>query len=93
MERRAGNEAERPLIGEAYKAQDEVDYLECRHGLDSAVQVLGEEVPEDLGPEEALDGGSQLVCGQLAGAKCCGGGARRTGGSREDDEASPVVFD
>ena len=35
--------------------------MEDRDGLDGAVEVLGREVPEDLGPEEAIDGGGDLV--------------------------------
>jgi hypothetical protein len=35
--------------------------LEDGEGLDHDVERVGEEVPEDLGPDEALDGGADLV--------------------------------
>lgn len=54
-------EAERPLEAEHGDAQHEVDDLEGGERLDRAVEVGGEEVPEDLGPEEAVDCGGYLV--------------------------------
>jgi hypothetical protein len=59
---RAGNEAKRPLPGDHEDAEDEVDDLQEGEGLDGAVEVLGQEVPEYLGPEEAFKGGCYLVC-------------------------------
>ena len=64
--------------------------MEDREGLDSGVEVFGEEVPEDLGPEEAFEGGSALVDGgsenDEAGpvvldefAHCCEGRGSRPG--------------
>lgn len=57
----AGNEAERPVPGEHDETGEEVEDLEDRHRLDGAVEVLGQKVPEDFGPEEAVDGGGDLV--------------------------------
>ncbi|KAH6610863.1 hypothetical protein Trco_000883 [Trichoderma cornu-damae] len=57
----AGNEGEGPFQGEHGHAQEQVDDLEDGGGLDGGVERLGEEVPEDLGPEEALDSGANLV--------------------------------
>ena len=37
--------------------------MEDGEGLDGAVEIFGEEVPEDLGPEETLKGGGALVDG------------------------------
>lgn len=55
-------EAERPLEREQDEAEDEVDGLQDGDRLDGRVQRLGEGVPEDLGPEVALDRGGDLVC-------------------------------
>jgi len=35
--------------------------LEYGERFDGTVEILGEEVPEELGPEEAFKGGSYLV--------------------------------
>jgi hypothetical protein len=35
--------------------------LEDGEWFDGGVEVFGEEIPEDLGPEEALEGGGALV--------------------------------
>jgi hypothetical protein len=62
VERGAGEEVQRPFEGEHEDAQDEVDDLEYGDGLDTAIEGLGEEVPEDLGPEKTFNRGSNLVC-------------------------------
>lgn len=59
---RASNEAQGPLPCEHEETQDQVDNLQYRNGLANGVKVAGQEVPEYLGPEEALDGGNHLVC-------------------------------
>lgn len=59
---RAGDEAKRPFESKHPQAEDEVDGLQDRDGPDSRVKRPGEEIPEDLGPNEALDGGADLVC-------------------------------
>lgn len=57
----AGEQGQRPLQSDHGDAEDEVDDLEDGEGLDHDVERVGEEVPEDLGPDEALDGGADLV--------------------------------
>lgn len=52
---------ERPFPSEGEDAEDEVEGLEDGNRVDGAVEVGGEEVPEDLGPEEAFEGGGDLV--------------------------------
>lgn len=66
MECGTREEAERPLIGKAEDAEEEIDNLESRNGLNSAVEVLGKEIPENLGPEKAFNRGRNLVCWLLA---------------------------
>lgn len=61
MESSSGNKAERPFVGNAEEAKEEVEDLEGGNRLDSAVEILGEEVPENLGPEEAMDSSQNLV--------------------------------
>lgn len=63
VEAGAGEEAEGPLPGEADEAHDDVDDLEGGHGLDGDIEVLGQKVPEDLGPKKGLDAGGDLVGG------------------------------
>ena len=46
-----------PLPAEDEEGEEQVEDLQDGHGLDGAVEVLGQEVPEDLGPEEAGEGG------------------------------------
>lgn len=62
MERGLRDELEGPLPGEDDEPADNVDDLQGGEGLHRAVEVGGEEVPEDLGPEEAVDAGGDLVC-------------------------------
>ena len=61
MQAATGEESDGPLPRQAQDAHQDVDNLEGGHGLDGAVEVLGQEVPEDLGPEEGFDGGAYLV--------------------------------
>ena len=92
---RAREEGERPLPREADDAEDEVYDLEDGEGLNGRVQVLGQEVPEDLGPEEGLEGGCYLVCGFVSSCSdgwMCGIWAL-TGSSCQDDQPRPVVLD
>lgn len=62
----AGDGGEGPLEGEHAEAEEEVDDLQDGDGLDGAVEVLGGKVEEDLGPEEAGDGGGDLVLGGVS---------------------------
>lgn len=103
MDGGAGDELQWPFVGQAHETENEVDDLKSGEGLDGAIEVLGEEVPEDLGPEEAFNGGSNLVWRALilalgsttAGRRKASGKKElgRTDGGGEDDEARPVVLD
>ena len=55
-------EAKRPLKRNGEDAKHEVQQLQHRYRLDGRVEVAGGKVPEDFGPEEAFNGGSNLVC-------------------------------
>ena len=57
----SGDEGEGVLHGDAGESEDQVDDLQDGEGLDGTVEVLCEEVPEDLWPEEGLEGSSHLV--------------------------------
>lgn len=63
MKAGASEESERPLPSKTDKAHEDVDDLEGGHRLNSNVEVLGQKVPEDLGPEKGLDAGGDLVGG------------------------------
>lgn len=56
-------EGEGPFPGEDEDAEEEVDDLEDGEGFDGAVEIGGEEVPEDLWPEEPFERGGDLVYG------------------------------
>lgn len=62
MDGGAGDEAERPLEGDHAQAADEVDDLQRGDGSHGPVEGSREEVPEDLGPDEAFDRSGDLVC-------------------------------
>jgi hypothetical protein len=66
----AGDEGKRPLQGDHSQTEEQVDDLEDGDGLDCGIERFGEEVPEDLGPEEALDGGADLVCLEVFVSTC-----------------------
>lgn len=53
----------RPRVFPDYseEAEEQVEGLEDRHGFHGRVEGFGEEVPEDLGPEEGVEGGGELV--------------------------------
>ena len=50
----SGNEAQWPLPSDEQESEQEVDDLQYRHRLDGGIKGFGEEIPEDLGPEETL---------------------------------------
>lgn len=58
----AGKPGEWPFKAEQEDAREEVDDLQGGDGLDRSVQRCRQEIPENLGPEEALNSGSNLVC-------------------------------
>lgn len=49
------------FVGKTDETNDEVDSLEDGHRFDCAVKVLGHEIEEHLGPEEAFDTGHDLI--------------------------------
>jgi hypothetical protein len=50
-------EGQRPFPGEGDDTEDEVDDLQDWEGFYGRVEVFGEEIPEDFGPEEGFDCG------------------------------------
>lgn len=69
---RPGDESKRPFPRKEEDAEHEVDDLQDREGLHCKVKVLGEEVPEDLRPEEAFKCCCYLVWSLLASEYCPG---------------------
>ena len=59
----SGEDWKRPFPAEAEKGEEEVYGLEEGDGADGGVEVGGEEVPEEFGPEETFDAGEELVGG------------------------------
>ena len=49
------------FVGEADETEDEVEDLKDRNWFYSAIEVLGEEVPKDFGPDEAFYRSTDLV--------------------------------
>jgi hypothetical protein len=60
VDSRSSNETQRPFPSEHDETEDDVNYLEGRDGFDCSIEVLGEEIPEDLGPEDSVDAGYEL---------------------------------
>lgn len=58
---RAGNKRQRPFPGHHPEPNDEIDDLERGKRFHGEIQCLGGKVPKDLGPEEGLDRGADLV--------------------------------
>jgi hypothetical protein len=86
----AGERLDRQLEREHAEAEDGVDELQDRDGLDGAVEVGGEEVPEDLGPEVALERSGDLVWTWSEEDHL--ERRDRTEAGHQDDEARPVVL-
>ena len=57
----AGHPRARPFPPQPEDAEQQVDDLQDGDGFHGAVQVGGEEVPEDFGPEEAFERGGDLI--------------------------------
>lgn len=66
MQTGAREESQRPFPAKTDDAQDDVEDLQGGNLRDGRIQVLGEEVPEDLGPEDGLDAGADLVCSTIS---------------------------
>ena len=62
MEWGQGHEVKRPFHRKGKDAEHNIDDLQVREGLDKDVEIRGEDVPEDLGPEETLDTSTNLNC-------------------------------
>lgn len=94
MQSRTGEHSERPLPCETDDTHDDVDDLKDRYGLNAAIEILGQEVPEDLGPEEGFDCRADLVWIYVSPeASVSNRRYRLTSSSRQHDEARPVVLD
>ena len=61
MQRGPGQNAQRPFPGKGRDAKEQIDDLKDGDGFDGPVEVLGGKVPEDFWPEEALEGGEDLI--------------------------------
>lgn len=61
MQSRTGEQGQRPFPCETNNSEDHVDNLQYGYGLDGAIEVLSEEIPEDLGPEEAVETSAYLI--------------------------------
>jgi hypothetical protein len=57
----AGEQGQWPFPGERDNAEEQVDDLKDWEGFYGRVEVLGEEVPEDFGPEKGFEGSCYLV--------------------------------
>lgn len=53
---RARHPAQRPFVGEAHERDGDVEDLQDGDGLDGGVEVFGQEVEEEFGPEEGFEG-------------------------------------
>jgi len=61
VHRTSGDESEWPFPCEHDESEEHVDALEDGEGLHCWVEVLREEIPEDLGPEETVETGADLI--------------------------------
>lgn len=61
MQARTSEQRQGPFPGETNDTENYIEDLQDRNGLDGAIEVLGEEIPEDLGPEEAVEPSAYLV--------------------------------
>jgi hypothetical protein len=91
----AREETQGPLPAQPDNAQDDVEDLESGDLGHSAVEVLGEEVPEDLGPEDGFNAGAYLVCVHVSIPSEVGLDRilGLTSSSGQYNEACPVVLD
>jgi hypothetical protein len=61
VEAGACEEGKWPFPHESDEAENHVDDLEYGEGLDGAIEVFGEEIPEDFRPEEGFERGCYLI--------------------------------
>jgi hypothetical protein len=78
MQTTAGEQGQWPFPGDTDYAEDDVENLQDGNGLDGAIEVLGEEIPEDLGPEETVEAGSYLVWESCEHSSCWSGAGNAT---------------
>ena len=62
MHCRPGKVGEGPFPCETEDTEEKIYDLEDGGRLDGTIEVLCQEIPKDFWPEEALEGGSDLVC-------------------------------
>lgn len=90
-----GEPSQWPFVGEANERDGHVDDLQDRYRFHRGVEVLGEEVEEELGPEEAFYCSGKLVWTALS-VSCASdtrfGDLGPTACGREDYESGPVVL-
>lgn len=65
MDDSAGKWLEWPFHGQGEEREDEVDDLKNWKGFHCPIKGLGEEVPENLRPEETFDSGFELICDHM----------------------------
>jgi hypothetical protein len=53
---RARHPSQWPFVGEADERDDDVEDLQDGDGFDGGVEVFGQEVEEEFGPEEGFEG-------------------------------------
>ena len=95
MHRGTGEKAERPFPGDTEDAEEEVYDLQDWYRFDDGIEVRCEEVPENLGPEEAFCSCSDLIYKTYSSEadiikRSVEGHTHR---GSEDNQASPVVLD
>lgn len=97
MRKRPRNPIQGPFPGESDEAHYQVEDLEDRNGFHGAVEILRHEVPEQFGPNEALDCASYLDwilqhVSMSSGLRVVGVDCL-TGCCCEDNQSCPVVLD
>jgi hypothetical protein len=61
VDRRSSDVFQWPFVGETDEADDKIDGLQDGVWLHGSIEVLGDPVEEELGPEEAFQCGSDLI--------------------------------
>ena len=94
MQHASSDPLQRPFVRERDDSDYEIDDLEDGYRLYGEVEVLGEPVEEEFGPEEAFEGGCYLIYGI---DQCCVWVFSRSLGltdrGREYYQSRPVVLD
>jgi hypothetical protein len=93
---RSGHETKGPLKCEHKESEDKIDSLQHGNRFDGSIEGLGEEIPEDLRPEEAFNSSSNLIYSFYVSHylnRTITQRSQLTGCRGQDDETSPVVLD